>query len=271
MNKIKKIQLQNHLEHEVGIVSEDSVFLFSDLRGLGDMENAADGVLEVFEEILKHGNLVIPTFSYSWNDGKLFKADEKNAPLMGSIAQTSILRKGYTRTFHPNFSVNIWSNQQDFLSKTMPTSNDSFGEGSVLNNIYENFPNCKIVLLGGAFSDSIFRNTFIHTAQQKSNVWYRYLKNITNPLLPDQFVTQLVRFQSIEEFEIQRNSKFPDYLNFPIKENYDKLGQELLTTRKLKIFEFAYAHTKIATVSDTINTFMNLYANNNDFGLQYGT
>jgi aminoglycoside N3'-acetyltransferase len=268
MINAKKADLQQHLESEVGIKSEDSVFLFSDLRGLGNIEDGALGVLQVFENVLNNGNLILPTFSYSWNQKKDYGISLKNAPLMGSIAQESISRKGYMRTNHPNFSVNIYSQQKNFIENVFPKSRDSFGEGSALHNIYKNYPNCKIILLGGAFSDSIYRNTFIHTAQQISKVWYRYVKNIYNPGNIGDFVTQLVRFRDKEEFEKHARTKLPNNLEFPIKEVYDDLGQKLLRTNKLKMVDFSYSQTKVATVFDTINSFIEEYENNVNFGVQ---
>ena len=268
MINLKKLDLLKHLESEVGIVPNDTVFLFSDLRGLGNFENGAEGVLEVFEKILTKGNIVLPTFSYSWNQKREYEVTSKNAPLMGTVAQHSISRKGYTRTNHPNFSVNIYSRQEDFISSVLPKSRDTFGEGSTMHNIYKCYPKCKIILLGGAFSDSLYRNTFIHTAQQISNVWYRYLKNIPNPQNPNEYVTQLVRFQNKEEFEKHTDTKFTKNSKFPITENYDDLGEILLNSNKLKIINFAYSQTKVATVSETIDSFIEEYERNSDFGVQ---
>lgn len=268
MINLKKLDLQKHLESEVGILPNDTVFLFSDLRGLGNFENGAEGVLEVFEKILTEGNLVLPTFSYSWNQKKDYEKNLKNAPLMGSVAQQSILRKQYTRTDHPNFSVNIYSRQENFIENIFPKSNDTFGEGSTMHNIYKCYPESKILLLGGAFSDSLYRNTFIHTAQQISNVWYRYLKNIPNPQDSSEYVTQLVRFQNREEFEKHSDSKFLKNSNYPIAENYDELGEKMLKAHKLNIINFAYSQTKIATVSETVDSFIQEYGRNKNFGVQ---
>lgn len=267
MIKISKSELQNHFVKDLNIRFDDVVFLFSGIKGLGIIENGSQTVLQVLEDILVAGTLIIPTFSYSWTNHEDFNSLITPAPLMGNIANLSIGRAGYHRTSHPNFSVNIFTNtnEREVISNLKTT--DAFGVGSIFHNIYVNLPETKIVLLGGVFNDCIYRSTFIHTAQQLEGAWYRYLKEFKDPdgKLPG--TTQYVRYRSQEEY-VQINGELPKKPHtFPILENFNEYGRDLKNANLIKIVKFGYSQTRLVTVTDTIETFRLGLKKNPDYGL----
>jgi|694.fasta_scaffold37736_4 aminoglycoside N3'-acetyltransferase len=252
---LSKKDLQNHFFSDLGIKSDDVVFLFSGLRGLGFVEKGPLGVLEVLEEYLEDGGLVIPTFTYSWLNNQEYDPLKTLAPLMGSIATESIGRAGYQRTSHPNFSVNIFTRSSERMEGLKPTNNDAFGPGSVFHNIYMNYPETRIILFGGVFNDCIYRSTFVHTAQQLQNSWHRFLKPTKDPegKLPE--VTQYVRYLSLTEY-LNVNRKAPNRnFAFPLVENFEEYGRDLQSKKMIKITKIGYSESRMVTAKDSIDTF----------------
>lgn len=260
--------LFNHLRQDVGIQSTDSVFVFSSLRGFGKMENEAQGVVEVLEDVLSSGSLIFPTFTYSWCNGMDYDPQLTRAPLMGEIAENSLGRPGYSRTNHPNFSVNIRCKSAE-ISIDTETGLDAFGEGSIFQTLYEIHPKTKILLLGGVFPDCLYRSTFVHTAQQIEDAWYRYLKKIPAPGNSEIYATQLVRYLNEEEYrksrkEIQMNLR----LKFPITEDFTRYGQTLYRKNLINLMPFGYSKTRVVTVGDTIDVFREGLSEDMNFGLR---
>ena len=164
--------IKYHLSNDLNLKSNDVVFLFSGIWGLGKIENNnIDMVIEAFKDILNKGVLIVPTFSYSWNNKKNWLIDEINCNDMGAVSCNTINKDEFSRTDHPNFSVNICKNNfnrtqvDDFLD----IDNNTFGENSIFGKLY-NYSRKKrafVLLFGGAFDDVLYRSTFIHFAQQK--------------------------------------------------------------------------------------------------------
>lgn len=268
MIKITQKELFSHFYNDLGIIPGDYLFVFSSLRGLGKMEKSEEGVLEVLESIVSEGGLFFPTFTYSWNDKKIFSPESNYAPLMGKISEKTIGRPEYVRTLHPNFSVNLKIKDAGLRKKLIKINNDTFGKGSIFHNIYDEIPETKILLLGGVFPDSLFRCTFVHTAQQIENAWYRYTKKILNPNNSHEYVTQFSRYYNREEYMVNNseNSKHSSY-NFPIKESFDEYGEILRKFDVIKIEPIGYCESKLVTVKDTINLYRQGLNEDENFGL----
>jgi aminoglycoside N3'-acetyltransferase len=255
MIKTSKEQLKSHLKYDLGIQSDDLVFLFSGMRDFGVFENGPGGVLEVFQDLLNEGTIVLPTFTYSWSNQKTFDVRLSSAPLMGLVANKSISCEGFLRSSHPNFSVNIFSKNYETLNNIMPTSNDSFGPGSIFHNIYLHHPEAKILLLGGVFPDCTYRSTFIHTAQQIEGAWYRYFKTFSDPNGSSTEVTQFVRFLDANEYEYFKKSKPPTNYRFPIMEDFKQYSKDLADSGILITRRFGYGHSRLVTVGASIDLF----------------
>ena len=267
MISTSKEQLRLHLMQDLSVCENDIVFLFSGMRDLGVVENGPKGILEVFQDYLQEGALIIPTFTYSWSNNESFDVKKSIAPLMGLIANESLSSDGFLRTNHPNFSVNIYSRNEEIVRKLVPSSNDSFGEGSIFHNLYLNFPTAKILLLGGVFPDCTYRSTFIHTAQQIEEVWYRYLKKFKDPNGGPGEVTQFVRFMGIEEFEFISGKVPPSHYSFPIVENFHQYSLDLSNQGILLTKSFGYGYSRLVTIGASIDCFREGLSRNESYGL----
>ena len=255
MINTSKIEFRDHLRSDLGIKNSDILFVFSGLRDFGKFENGPAGILDTLQDVLEGGVLILPTFSYSWANGEAFDPCAINAPLMGTIANLSIGRDGFQRTGHPNFSVNILSKNSEVKSSIMPTSRDAFGDGSVFSNLYLGYPNAKILLIGGVFPDCGYRSTFIHTAQQISQVWYRYIKYFRDPQSESEDATQLVRYLSRTEFESINGSSPKIKQEFPIIENFTQYSQDLSDLGLLTRSKFGYGYSRMVSVGESIDCF----------------
>jgi aminoglycoside N3'-acetyltransferase len=267
MIKTSKDELRSHLKFDLDIQADDLIFLFSGMRDFGIFENGPTGVLEVFQDLLCEGTLVIPTFTYSWSNQEAFDLKFTPAPLMGLVANQSLSCEGFLRTHHPNFSVNIYSKDDEAIKKIMPTNNDSFGPGSIFHNIYLHFPNAKILLLGGAFPDCSYRSTFIHTAQQIEGVWHRYLKTFNDPKGGDAEVTQYVRFLDANEFQNIKKLRPPSNFIFPIMEDFKQYSKDLSDSGILRTRGFGYGNSRLVNVGPSIDLFREGLLQNESYGL----
>ena len=77
MFKTTESNLADHFTNDLGIQSDDLVFMFSGIFGLGRLENGLDTVESAIQRALPKGTLIIPTFSYSWSQGDRFDQNTK--------------------------------------------------------------------------------------------------------------------------------------------------------------------------------------------------
>lgn len=256
-------EIKEHLSIDLNIKSDDVVFLFSGIWGLGQLENNnINIVIEAFKEVLKKGVLIVPTFSYSWNNNQIWKIDEVNCQEMGAISCNTINKNNFVRTNHPNFSVNIYktihnkSKVEDFIN----IDNNTFGENSIFGKLYNYSKKNRafVLLFGGAFDDVLYRSTFIHYAQQKIGVLHRYLKKIYNPQKRE-FVLQYSRYLNKKEVS---NPEILQKFNFPIEEDFNLYGEDLLNEKKLLIKNFKFYPSRMVNIYDSVNLMINKYNEN---------
>ena len=185
MIKTSISDLKKHLINDLKIKSTDVIFLFSGIWGLGTLDGGINIITDAFKKVLNSGLLVVPTFSYSWNQNKYWNIKEINCNEMGAYSCSTVNDKDFIRTNHPNFSVNFLKNKnnKDLINNFLAIDNDTFGENSIFGKIYNYSKQNRafILLLGGAFNDVIYRSTFIHYAQQKNNSLHRYFKYFQDP------------------------------------------------------------------------------------------
>jgi aminoglycoside 3-N-acetyltransferase len=116
----------------------------------------------------------LPTFTYSFCKGEAF--DLRNTPsAVGSLTEYFRKLAGTERTRDPIFSFAL-RGDRDYLN----ISNICFGQGSVFDKLYRN--GAKIVLLGTNIGNGM---TFIHYAERKHGVPYRYDKAFRGTVVND--------------------------------------------------------------------------------------
>lgn len=223
--------------------------------GLGIIEGGLNTITEVFSKVLSKGALVIPSFTYSWCNSEVFDPLSSECPNMGAYAKDAWKDKRFKRNLNPNFSISVMDQTPDkFIQKTLlneSTKYSCFGKGSVFDQIYKlssQIPG-KIVLLGGAHNDVVFRSTFLHYVEEKKKVPYRYCKKFTNPHNIDDKVEQLVRFMSKDEYMTINKFDKHNY-SFPIIEKYFQLGEDLIKNKMILQSSFGYSKTRCVSIKE---------------------
>jgi len=247
--KTRVENLVKHLQDDMEIAETSIVWLHSGLVGLGMIQGGINTITEAFSDVLSEGALVIPSFTYSWCNGSTYDSSITECPDMGGYGKVAWKDKRFKRNSNPNFAVAVMDQTSDKrVEKTLlleETKWTCFGDGSVFDHMYrlsKDMPG-KIVLLGGAHNDVVFRSTFLHFIEERVGVPYRYNKAFKNPINGKETVNQLVRFMSKDECEIIHNSKCQFY-SFPIEEKYYKLGNDLIDNDFFIQFPFGYSLTK---------------------------
>jgi aminoglycoside 3-N-acetyltransferase len=164
------------------INKNDTLYIELDLSGFNkiyDEIKSRDQFLKFFLNIFKklvgkNGNIVVPSFSYSWGKDKKNKIfDTKKSPcLTGAFPNFFKSLKNVKRTLDPNFSCLIYGKDKNKLASV---GNNSFGK----NSIYEKLHNKNTKLV--SFGLKTFDPTFVHYVEQFydeniDKIGYRYLK-----------------------------------------------------------------------------------------------
>ena len=181
----------------------DTVMLHADTMvlaqlKLGSLEQRMEILLQSFLEVLgENGELIVPTFSYSFCNNNSFSPNETPASSgLGAFSEFVRTHKLSKRSYDPLFSVSIFSNTIDGSLKNVPEY--AFGKNSIFDYLYNK--NSKIMCLGC----SLDRITFTHYLEQKVQVDYRYIKEFSGDLITDNNITS----KTIKYFVKDLSKKF---------------------------------------------------------------
>jgi len=254
MFETTKENLIAHLVDDLGIKKNDMVFMHSGVVGLGLLENGLDTITEAFDEVLSEGLLVIPSFTYSWCNGEPYDPLITECPNgVGSYSRNVWKEDRFVRSHNPNFAVAALRNKfnKDLIGEIFNIGNTCFGEKSIFDHMYRLSKKCKgfILLLGGAHSDFPFRCAFIHYAEEKVGIPSRYLKKFYNPGNSDEYVNQLCRYLSRDEYILETGKSGAEY-QFPIVPDYTLLGQDIVKSGLFVKKPFGYSATRMVPIRE---------------------
>ncbi|QSZ41232.1 hypothetical protein GJV85_03585 [Sulfurimonas aquatica] len=150
--------------------------------------------LESFGKVLcevenRGGNIIIPTFSHSYNTDELKTYDYLNSPSVVGHA-TEYLRSmfPYKRTIDPMFSYLVFSKNKKLHHFNFINKYNSMGEGSLIEELLRN--NGSLMSIGNVLK----RMTEAHYLERKIEVYYRHDVNIQGIFLDEKqkFYEQIV-------------------------------------------------------------------------------
>ena len=247
--------LVKHLRHDMGLAENSLVWLHSGVIGLGVVRDGFASITEAFSQVVPSGALVIPTFTYSWCDGRLFNPYSTECPKMGGYASVAWKDERFSRNSNPNFSVAVMDQTEDKKVEKLLLSDETkwtcFGRGSVfdyMERLGADMP-AHIILLGGAHNDVVFRSTFVHLIEERVGVPYRWLKYFVNPENSHEKIEQYVRYHSVKEYCRQTEDQLPPaYWNFPVMEKYEQLGHDIQLTGLITVKKFGYSQTRMVSI-----------------------
>jgi aminoglycoside 3-N-acetyltransferase len=198
----------------------------------------------VFEFIGKNGTVIVPSFTYSVNKGKIFNIKNSKSKI-GQFSED--FRKFYLpeRSCDPIFSVCAHGKEKKNIKKL--SYKNSFGKNSIFDYLYAN--NVKIICLGCELKVV----TFLHYVEQVLNVPYREFKVFDVKILNE------------------KNKMIKTKINFFCRvsdRNYtyklDPLKKEMIKKNKLYISKFGRIKSYSFKAKDFFMTCKNILKNNNE-------
>ena len=160
----------------LGISSGNCIFLHTSLRSLGDFNNLTNdnnllALLNiVFDSIGFLGTIVVPTFNFSFCKGELFDIDLTPSDGMGAFSEFVRTDVRSHRSKHPFHSVAAIGKNSQLIASSIGYS--EFSEGSFFDRLLH--LKTKIVFFGIPFV-----GTFVHLAEERAKVPYRYWKTFS--------------------------------------------------------------------------------------------
>lgn len=244
----------HHLTRDLGLKKHDLVFMHSGVIGLGRLDGGFNMITEAFAEVLSEGLLVIPSFTYSWCKKELFDPATTECPKeVGSYAQAAWKDWRFVRSQDPNFAVAALKNDfnQGMIEQMLDIGSSCFGKKSVFDYMYKITQERRgyVLLLGGAHSDAVFRTTFIHYIEERVSVPSRYLKKFYNPADKNEYVKQLCRFISAEEYQAV-TGKTQSHYSFPIVSDYSLLGEDIIKANLVIQKPFGYSESRMVQIRE---------------------
>lgn len=161
-----------HALQKSGILEGDTIFVHSQLKYLGKInpQISREEYLEEFicalcDAVGKTGNIIMPTFSYSFCKHELFDKDTTSSTV-GILTEKFRKHKDVLRSSDAIFSVVVYGPEKEFFTDT---GNDCFGKNSIFEKMHQR--KGKFVFIGDRFDI-----TYMHYVEQALHVSYRYIK-----------------------------------------------------------------------------------------------
>jgi aminoglycoside 3-N-acetyltransferase len=225
---------------DLGLKKGDSVLVHSD-SSLAMSLSQAEWWDEAFDyqidgirsAIGPGGTALVPTFNYDFCEGSSY--DHDSTPSQVGMF-TNYVRElpESSRSFHPIFSFAGFGFAAEQLLKTR--SNSSFGTGSVFENLFD--VNAKLLFINVSFEFC----TFVHFAEQRIGIDYRYLKDFTGVVTQDD--------QSSEDtFDF-----YVRHLDRTVDTYFGRLEKQLLDSGKMQSAELAGGKLLLTSASAIFET-----------------
>ena len=165
---------------DIGLKKGDVVFSHSNVGFLGRAQNGMDQqdvfeiILEAFTEVIgTEGTLVVPTFTYSFSQGKVF--DLVNSPsTCGFFTELLRLSSNATRSLDPSISVAAIGARAATLTENVPEN--AYTE----NSFFDRFFKAKGIICNINFDAG---STFVHYVERALKVPYRFDKTFTGTII----------------------------------------------------------------------------------------
>jgi len=157
----------------LGVEPGDTLFVHSSLSSLGEVDGGAGTVIDAFLDIIGgKGNLVLPTFTFSFSDGRSIPYHpERTASCVGKITEYFRLKKGVLRSIHPTHSVAAYGPQSAKIVSAHQPTDSPCGKKSPFGKLLE--LRAKVIFLGGCLKS----NTTLHVVEDWVNLPYTVKRN----------------------------------------------------------------------------------------------
>ncbi len=150
---------------DCGIRHDDKVTIHCSLRAIGQVENGADGLIDVICAYLSDGLFLVPTHTWAnvRKDSPFFDVRETQ-PCIGTLPRVAAFREDAVRTLHPTHSLAVFGKGAAEYAKGEEHSATPTPVGGCLSRLYEEHG--KILLVGVGQE----RDTYLHAAEERFDV-----------------------------------------------------------------------------------------------------
>lgn len=164
----------------LGVKKGDCLFVHSGLKALGKFipnnnVSSLEALLNLFLDVVgEKGTVVVPTFNFAFCSGAVY--DRKKTPCdgMGAFSEYVRLHKKSLRARHPFHSISAIGGNAIKITDAVGFS--EFSEGSFFDVLLQ--LDSKILFYGVSFVE-----TFLHVAEEKARVPYRFWKTFTGDII----------------------------------------------------------------------------------------
>lgn len=230
----------------LGVKSGDCLFIHSGLKSLGKFiprsnTHALDGLLNSFLDVVgKDGTIVVPTFNFAFCSGDDFDREQTPSEQMGAFSEHVRLNKNSNRSLHPFHSVAAIG--KDAINISTSSGFSEFSEGSSFDVLLK--LNCKILFFGVSFVE-----TFVHLAEERAKVPYRFWKTFTGNIIDG----NLKKKTNINFYARQLDMKTEPIIDVA-KINQYLRQKKIISSTKLGIGEVSVCNSN-EMVSELVNKF----------------
>ena len=241
--------------HALDVKEGDCVFIHAGLRALGrliapDAIKPLDALFACFMRAIgKEGTLAVPTFNFGFCKGKPFDVQNTPGEGMGSFSEYVRRRDDATRSTHPFQSIAAIGRQAKQITQVQ--SRTAFSAGSSFDQMLA--LQFKIIFFGTGFVE-----TFVHVAEERAQVGYRFWKSFTADV-----INHGVSETKTVDFYARDINLVPE----PEIDN-DKLGRHFFENGIMQRKPLGSAYVSLADASAVVNSLTNRFATDYRFALK---
>jgi aminoglycoside 3-N-acetyltransferase len=240
---------------KLGVCEGDCIFINAGLRALGRLvvpvaSNTLDALFASFMKVIgKNGTLAVPTFNFGFCKGQPFDVQNTAGESMGQFSEYVRRREGSMRSPHPFQSVAAIGRHARQI--TAVQSRTAFSAGGSFDQLLT--LQCKIVFFGTGFVE-----TFVHVAEERGQVGYRFWKSFTADL-----INHGVRTTRTVDFYARDINLVPE----PEIDN-DKLGRYFLKNGTMRSEPLGSGYVSLVDANSVVNDLTKQFAADNRFALK---
>jgi aminoglycoside 3-N-acetyltransferase len=219
----------------------------------------ADRLFDAFKDALgEEGTLIVPTFCFDFSNNGVY--DYKNSGCTtGALGNCALKREDFKRTKHPLHSFAVWGKDQKLLCEM--DNKHAFGEDSPFEYCRAN--NVRQIMLG---TDYVHGMTFVHYAETRCHVPYRFAKSFTGEYITSARVSETRTYDYaarrldvgtseefnrigaiLEEKGIARKLEFKGIVSYEayLRDAYPVICEDILHNQCRNIYDFTVSREEL--------------------------
>lgn len=149
----------------LGIKPEDTLFVHSSMRAVGEVGGGADTVLDAFSEFMRPGLLILPTHTWAlMGDSHPVFDPAADPSCVGILTELFRKRPGVLRSLHPTHSVAALGDDAPAFVAGEENWDTPCPRGGCCGRLLDR--GAKVLFLGCG----LYRNTFLHGVEEWNHI-----------------------------------------------------------------------------------------------------